>query len=130
MKIRIEFTNTDKANVINHARDLDIEEGFAEKFEEVANKSAKTTLKQASFEYNAEENFFEINVSQILMNKIAEFVGKICKQFKPMMAVVKAFVSGIEDDLEEIAEEANSDNTEAEPQQEENNESIKTEFDC
>lgn len=130
MKIRIEFTNTDKANVINHARDLDIEEGFAEKFEEVANNSAKTTLKQASFEYNAEENFFEINVSQILMNKIAEFVSKICKQFKPMMAVVKAFVSSVEDDLEEIAEEANSDHSEAEPQQEGNNESIKTEFDC
>ena len=35
MKIRIEFTNTDKANIVSHARDLDLEEGFAEKFQEV-----------------------------------------------------------------------------------------------
>lgn len=123
MKIRIEFTNNDKENLVSHARDLDLEEGFAEKVETVTNQSHKTTLKQMTAEYNAEENFIEINVSQILMNKIADFVGKVCKQFKPMMAVVKAFVSSVEEDLEEIVDEANSET-------EEKSSEIETEFDC
>ena len=123
MKIRIEFTNNDKENLVSHVRDLDLEEGFAEKVETVTNQSHKTTLKQMTAEYNAKENFIEINVSQILMNKIADFVGKICKQFKPMMVVVKAFVSSIEEDLEEIVDEANSET-------EEKSSDIKTEFDC
>lgn len=123
MKIRIEFTNNDKETLVSHARDLDLEEGFAEKVETVTNQSHKTTLKQMTAEYNAEENFIEINVSQILMNKIADFVGKICKQFKPMMVVVKAFVSSIEEDLEEIADEANSET-------EEKSSEIEAEFDC
>lgn len=122
MKIRIEFTNTDKDNLVSNARDLDLEEGFAEKVEEITNHSTKTTLKQMSAEYNANENFIEINVSQVLMDKIANFIGKICKQFKPMMTVVKAFVSSIEEDLEEIAEEANSED--------EGTGDIQTEFDC
>lgn len=128
MKIRIEFTNTDKANLVSHARDLELEESFAEKFEAVTNQSAKTVMKQMSAEYNAEENFIEINVSQVLMNKIADFVGKICKQFKPMFRVVEAFVNSIKGDLEEIAEGANSDEQDpVEPQKEPD---IQTEFDC
>jgi len=123
MKIRIEFTNNDKENLMSHARDLDLEEGFAEKVETVTNQSHETTLKQMTAEYNAEENFIEINVSQILMNKIADFIGKVCKQFKPMMAVVKAFVSSVEEDLEEIVDEANSET-------EEKSSEIETEFDC
>ena len=123
MKIRIEFTNNDKENLVSHARDLDLEEGFAEKVETITNQSHKTTLKQMTAEYNAEENFIEINVSQILMNKIADFIGKICKQFKPMMVVVKAFVSSVEEDLEEIVDEANSET-------EEKSSEIKAEFDC
>lgn len=79
MKIRIEFTNTDRKNFISLMKNLELEDNLAEKIESFAYTYHKKVLKGVRAEYSVEENFIEIYICQLFMDQIMDlirFIGK------------------------------------------------------